>query len=49
MSNERLRKTVDALCEHIANEEGLESLYAILGSAGLSQDDLIELGWMQKE
>lgn len=49
MTSEKLRMTVDALCEHIADQEGLESLFAILGSIGLSGDDLIELGWMQKE
>ena len=49
MTNERLRMTVDALCERIVDENGIESLFAILGSVGLSEDEMIELGWLQKE
>lgn len=49
MLNERLRETVDELCVHIADREGVDSLLAILNSIGLTKEELIELGWMEKE
>lgn len=49
MLNERLRETVDELCTHIADREGVYSLLAILNSIGLTEEELIELGWMEKE
>ena len=44
-----MRKAVDALAEHIAEREGVETLYSLFGSVGLTSEEMIELGWLTKE
>lgn len=49
MSNEVLKKAVDLLSEELSEYVEVERLRGMLRSAGMSESDIAELGWGEKE
>ena len=49
MSNEVLKKAVELLSDEISEYVEVERLRSMLRSAGMTESDIAELGWGEKE
>ena len=49
MSNEALKKAVDLLSDELSEYVEAERLRGMLRSVGMSENDIAELGWGEKE